>query len=66
MKRLGCGCCGGCLWLFAIALLVVSWEGSSWPLRALELLTAAVVVVALTYRQRRSRSWESRATASGP
>ena len=52
MKRLGCGCCSAFLWLFVIALLVVSWEGSSWPLRALELLTAGVVVVALSYRQR--------------
>jgi hypothetical protein len=46
MKRRSRGCCSGCLWLFAIALLIYSWEGSSWPLRGLELLTVVVVVVA--------------------
>jgi len=67
MSRLGRGCCSGCLWLFAIALLIYSWEGSPWPLRGLELLTVVVVVGALAYWQRRvSRSRESRSRLTGP
>jgi hypothetical protein len=68
MKRLGTGCCSGCLWLFVIALLIYSWEGSSWPLRALELGTLAVVAVAaIAYQQRRSRTkTEREATPARP
>lgn len=45
VRRLGRGCCSGCIWLFAIALLVVSWQASPWSLRALELLLLLVVVL---------------------
>jgi peptidoglycan/LPS O-acetylase OafA/YrhL len=67
MKRKSGGCCSGCLWLFAIALLIYSWEGSGWALRAVELLLVAVVVIAAAiYQQRRrSRSLESRGSVSG-
>ncbi len=42
-------------WLLAIGLLIEGWEGSPWPLRAVELLAVAVVVAALAYRKRRLR-----------
>jgi hypothetical protein len=56
MKRKSGGCCSGCLWLFAIALLIYSWEGGPWPLRALELLTVVVIVIAFAYWQHRMSS----------
>jgi len=66
MKRRGCGCCSGCLWLLLIALLFRSWEESPWPLRGVELAGLAAVVIAAIYQQRRrSRSWESRGTVTG-
>ncbi|MFZ0995053.1 MAG: hypothetical protein WAO09_03605 [Candidatus Dormiibacterota bacterium] len=53
LRRSGRGCCLGCLWLFVVALLIYGWEGSAWPLRGLELLTAVLVVAAaIAYRQR--------------
>lgn len=53
MKRKSAGCCSGCLLLVLVLLLTDSWLGSSWPLRAVELLTAAAVVAALGYGQLR-------------
>jgi uncharacterized membrane protein len=68
MKRKSGCCCSGCLWLFAIALLVYSWESSTWPLRAAELLTGVAVIAAIAYRQhRRSMPFsESRTSPSEP
>ena len=55
MKSLNSGgCCSGCLILVLVLLLTDSWLGSSWPLRAVELLTAVLVVGVLGYRQRRA------------
>ncbi|HVB52665.1 MAG TPA: hypothetical protein VNF24_00520 [Candidatus Acidoferrales bacterium] len=52
MKHLGCGSCGSCLlWGVVVLLLTDSWLGSSWPLRAVELLIAGGVVAAVAYRQ---------------
>jgi hypothetical protein len=66
--RRGCGGCGSCLfWLVVAVLLVDGWLGSTWPLRAVELLTAVAVVAAIAYRQRRaSASVESRSGLTGP
>jgi len=52
--RRGCSGCGSCLlWGIIAVLLVDGWVGSSWALRAVELGTAAaVVVVAAIYQQR--------------
>lgn len=53
--RRGCGGCGSCLlWLIIAVLLVDGWVGSSWALRAVELLTGAAVLAAIAYRQRRA------------
>jgi hypothetical protein len=53
MKRKSGACCSGCLFLLLVLLLTDSWLGSSWPLRAVELLTGVVVVAALGYGQLR-------------
>lgn len=47
--------CWSCLvWVVALSLLTGAWLGSSWPLRALELLIAAVLLVgAATLQGRR-------------
>jgi hypothetical protein len=42
------------LWFVIAVLLVDGWVGSSWPLRAVELLMAAALVGAIAYRQRRA------------
>ena len=66
--RRGCGDCGSCLlWLVIAVLLVDGWVGSSWPLRAVELLTGVAVVAAIAYRQRRaSGPLESRTSPTVP
>jgi hypothetical protein len=53
------GCFSGCLtfvvWAVVLVLLVDSWEGSSWPLRGVELaLLVALTTVGLAVRQRRT------------
>ena len=42
------------LWFVIVVLLVDGWVGSSWALRAVELLTGAAVLAAIAYRQRRA------------
>lgn len=48
MTRKSGGCFSGCgnflFWFFVLALLTYGWIGSTWPLRALEILLALVVV----------------------
>ena len=67
MRHFGCGCGSCLLWLIIVVLLVDGWVGSSWALRAVELLTAAVVVVAVAYRQHRtSVPSESQSSPNGP
>jgi len=56
-KRGGCfsGCLSFVLWAAVVVLLVDGWEGSSWPLRAVELaLLVALTITGLAVRQRRS------------
>jgi hypothetical protein len=49
----GCGSC--LLWAVVLVLLVDGWTGSSWPLRAVEILMLVVVgILALAVRARRS------------
>ena len=66
--RRGCGGCGSCLLWFVIAVLLVDgWVGSSWPLRAVELLMAAALVGAIAYRAAPSvRVWRRRAALASP
>jgi hypothetical protein len=54
VRRFGCGCGSCLLWFIIVVLLVDGWVGSSWPLRAVELLIAAAVVVAVAHGQRRT------------
>lgn len=57
----GCGSC--LLWLVVAVLLVDGWEGSSWSLRAVEILGLVVIgIAALAVRWRKERAAE---TASG-
>ena len=58
-KRGGCvsGCLTFVLWAVVVVLLVNSWEGSSWPLRGIELALLVVLgVVALAVRRREGMS----------
>jgi hypothetical protein len=51
--RRGCGGCGSCLlWFVIVVLLVDGWVGSSWSLRAVELVMGVALVAAIAYRQR--------------
>jgi len=55
VSRPGCGnCCSlsAFAWLLAIGLLIEAWDGSPWPLRAIELAMVAALVVAIAYQQR--------------
>ena len=44
------GCCSAFVWLLALGLLIEGWDGSPWPLRALELAIGAGIVAALAVR----------------
>jgi hypothetical protein len=59
MNRKSGGCfsgCGSCLlWAVVLVLLVDGWTGSSWPLRAVEILMLVVVGIAAFAVRARSR-----------
>lgn len=60
MNRKPQGCCSGCggclLWAVVLVLLADGWVGSSWPLRAVELLALVILgVVSLTVQRRGRR-----------
>jgi hypothetical protein len=59
MSRKSGGCCSGCgsclLWAVVLVLLVDGWTGSSWPLRAVEILMLVVVGISTLAVRARSR-----------
>ena len=59
MNRKSGGCfsgCGSCLlWAVVLVLLVDGWTGSSWSLRAVEILLLVVVGIAALAIRARSR-----------
>ena len=59
----GCGSC--LLWGVVVVLLVDGWVGSSWPLRAVEILGLVVVGIAALAIHWRRRKEKAAETASG-